>query len=373
MTDHALLAPSAAHRWGGPTPCPGSVAMEAAVPEEEESAESREGTAAHWVAQMLLVAGWLPDAGETAPNGVVVDEEMREGAQLYVDYVRGVLGGRTPQNIEQRTLPGAIHELCWGTPDADDWHDNVLDVFDYKYGHRFVEVFENPQLVCYAADRLAKLDGLADQRAHVRFHIIQPRSFHRDGPIRTWECKASDLRPLINRLRGAAAEAVRPGAATLATPDNCRDCRARTRCDAAQAAGLDAAAVAGTSVPFDLTDSEAGRYLTLVKRAKAQLEAMESGLEEQLIKAMLKGAFVPQWMLDSTKPRERWVAAADEVFVMGDLLGKDLRAPPQPITVSQARRMGIDESVISQYAERPKGAVKLAPMDLTQARKVFSK
>lgn len=373
MADHAGLMPSAAHRWGGPTPCHGSVAMEAAVPEEEESAESREGTAAHWVAQMLLVAGWLPDAGETAPNGVVVDEEMREGAQLYVEYIRGVLGGRMPQNIEQRTLPGAIHELCWGTPDADDMHDNVLDVFDYKYGHLFVEVFENEQLICYGADRLGGLDGLADQLVRVRFHIVQPRSFHRDGPIRTWQTMASDLRPLVNRLRGNAAASSQPGAATTATPDNCRDCRARTRCDAAQAAGLEAASMAGTSVPFDLTDSEAGRYLTLVKRAKAQLEAMESGLEEQLIKAMLKGAFVPQWMLDSTKPRERWVAAADEVFVMGDLLGKDLRAPPQPITVSQARRMGIDESVISQYAERPKGAVKLAPMDLTQARKVFSK
>jgi hypothetical protein len=346
--------------------------MEAAVP-EEDSEESREGTAAHWVAQMLLVAGWLPGAGETAPNSIVVDEEMREGAQLYVDYIRGVLGGRMPQNIEQRTLPGAIHQMCWGTPDADDMHDNVLDVFDYKYGHRFVEVFENPQLVCYAADRLAKLDGLADQLVDVRFHIIQPRSFHRDGPIRTWECRASDLRPLINKLRAAAAAALVPGARTVSSPAACRDCRARTRCDAAQAAGLDAAAIAGTSVPFDLTDSEAGRYLTLVKRAKAQLEAMESGLEEQLIKAMLKGAFVPQWMLDSAKPRERWVAGADEVFLMGDMLGKDLRAPPQPITVSQARRMGIDESVISQYAERPKGAVKLAPMDLTQARKVFSR
>lgn len=373
MADHAKLMPSAAHRWGGPTPCHGSVAMEAVVPEEEESAESREGTAAHWVAQMLLVAGWLPDAGETAPNGVVVDEEMREGAQLYVEYIRGVLGGATPSAIEQPTLGGAIHEACWGTPDANNFDERGLNLFDYKYGHRFVEVFENEQLTCYAADLLAHLDGLQDQLTPVTFHIIQPRSFHRDGPIRTWECRASDLRPLINKLQAAAAAALVPGARTVSSPAACRDCRARTRCDAAQAAGLEGAAVAGTSVPFDLTDSEAGRYLTLVKRAKAQLEAMESGLEEQLIKAMLKGAFVPQWMLDSTKPRERWVAAADEVFVMGDLLGKDLRAPPQPITVSQARRMGIDESVISQYAERPKGAVKLAPMDLTQARKVFSK
>ena len=370
MADHAGLQPSAAHRWGGPTPCHGSVAMEAAVPEDEESEEVREGHAAHWVCQMLLVAGWLPDVGEVAPNGVIVDEEMRDGACLYVEYIERILGTR-PQHVEQRTLGGTIHEDCWGTPDADHFEANVLDVFDYKYGHRFVEVFENEQLTCYAADRLAHLDGLADQLVRVRFHIIQPRSFHRDGPIRTWECKASDLRPLINRLRADAAAALQPGARTTATPDNCRDCRARTRCDAAQAAGLEGAAVAGTSVPFDLALPEAARYLALVQRAQGQLTAMATGLEEQLIKALLKGQYVPGYRLDSTKPRERWTGNVEELFVLGDLLGHNLRAPPQPIGIAAARKLGIDDSVISQYVERPKGSVKLVPMDFTALKKVF--
>jgi hypothetical protein len=370
MADHAKLQPSAAHRWGGPTPCHGSVAMEAAVPEDEESEEVREGHAAHWVCQMRLVAGWLVDVGEVAPNGVVVDQEMIDGAHLYAEYIRDTLG-KAPQHVEQRTLGGAIHEDCWGTPDADHFEGNVLDVFDYKYGHRFVEVFENEQLICYAADRLAELDGLADQLVRVRFHIIQPRSFHRDGPIRTWECKASDLRGLVNHLRQCAIEASRPGAATVATPSNCRDCLARTRCDAAQAAGLDAAAVAGTSVPFDLALPEAARYLALVQRAQGQLAAMATGLEEQLIKALLKGQYVPGYRLDSTKPRERWIGDVEELFVLGDLLGHNLRAPPQPIGIAAARKLGIDDSVISQYVERPKGSVKLVPMDFTALKKVF--
>lgn len=371
MADHAKLQPSAAHRWGGPTPCHGSVAMEAAVPEDEESEEVREGHAAHWVCQMRLVTGWLPNVGEVAPNGVIVDQEMRGGAEMYVEYIRRTLGGKAPQHVEQRTLGGAIHEDCWGTPDADHFEANVLDVFDYKYGHRYVEVFENEQLICYAADRLAGLDGLADQLVRVRFHIIQPRSFHRDGPIRAWECKASDLRPLINRLQSDAAAASRPGAATAATPSNCRDCRARVRCDAAQAAGLDAAAVAGTSVPFDLSLPEAARYLALVQRAQGQLTAMATGLEEQLIKALLKGQYVPGYRLDSTKPRERWIGDVEELFVLGDLLGHNLRAPPQPIGIAAARKLGIDDSVISQYVERPKGSVKLVPMDFTATKKVF--
>lgn len=369
MTDHALLAPSSAHRW---LICPGSVAMEAAVP-EEDSEESREGTAAHWVAQMLLMTGWLPDVGEPAPNGYVVDEPMREGAQMYVEHVYSVLGDRSPQHVESRTQPGAIHELCWGTPDADDRNASGLDLFDYKYGHRFVEVFENAQLTCYAADLLAQLDGLQDQLTPVRFHIVQPRSFHRDGPIRSWACKASDLRPLVNRLRAAACEALKPNAPTLATPGACRDCRARTRCPAAQEAGLEAAAVAGTSVPFDLAPAEAGRYLALVQRAKKQLDAMESGLEEQLLKTLLKGGQVPGWIVASSKPREVWTAKPEDVFALGDMYGKQLRAPAAPVTPAAARKLGIDESVISEYSTRPKGQLRVAPMDFTQAKKLFGR
>ena len=369
MTDHALLAPSSAHRW---LHCAGSVAMEAAVP-EEDSEESREGTAAHWVAQMLLMTGWLPDVGESAPNGYVVDEPMREGAQMYVEYVRSVLGDRLPQHVEHATSPGAIHESCWGTPDADDWNAAGLDLFDYKYGHRFVEVFENAQLTCYAADLLAHLDGLQDQLTPVRFHIIQPRSFHRDGPIRSWECRASGLRALVNKLRAAAAAALVPGARTVPSPAACRDCRARTRCDAAQAAGLEAAAVAGTSVPFDLAPAEAGRYLALVQRAQKQLDAMESGLEEQLLKTLLKGGQVPGWIVESSKPREVWTAKPEDVFALGDMYGKQLRAPAPPVTPAAARKLGIDESVISEYSTRPKGQLKVAQMDFTQAKKLFGR
>ena len=366
MSDHARLMPSAAHRWGGKQPCAGSVAMEAAIP-QEESEESREGDAAHWVCQMLLTADFLIDEGAQAPNGVAVTGEMRVGAELYAEYIRRVLG-RNPQHVEQRTAGGGIHPECWGTPDADDFGDTGLHVFDYKFGHRFVEVFENEQLLCYTADLLKHLGGLQDQLTPVTFHIIQPRSFHRDGPIRTWSCKASDLRPHFNRLAAAAADALVPGARTLATPSNCRDCRARTSCDAAQAAGLEAAAVAGTSVPFDLEPAEAGRYLALVKYAQGQLTAMETGLEEQLSQALRSGKRVVGWQLQRGSTREKWTAKPGEVLALGAALGVDLAVPCTP---AQARAKGIDGSVISGYSERPEGAMKLVPTDLTHFKKVF--
>ena len=43
--DHARGAPSSAEMW---EPCPGSIVMQEAFPEAEETPEQREGTAAHW-------------------------------------------------------------------------------------------------------------------------------------------------------------------------------------------------------------------------------------------------------------------------------------------------------------------------------------
>ena len=38
-----------------------------------------------------------------------------------------------------------------------------------------------------------------------------------------------------------------------------------------------------------------------------------------------------------------------------------------------ARKLGIDESVISEYSTRPKGQLKVAQMDFTQAKKLFGR
>lgn len=367
MTDHAILAPSSAHRW---VTCPGSVGMEAAVP-NEESQESREGSAAHWACECALLAEADAELGNVAPNGVITTQEMLDGARLYVNYAMRVLPSNAVMHVEQRTAPGAIHELCWGTPDLWAMSDRGLDLFDYKFGHLFVEVFENEQLICYAADILKQLDGLQDQLTPVHFHIIQPRSFHRDGPIRTWNTTAAALRPHINRLAAAGAEALRVSAPTHSSPDACRDCRARTRCDAFQAAALHATSLAGSSVPFDLSNAEAGRFLALVQYAQKQLDAMETGLETQLTQAMVRGGSVPGWQLVPGDAREAWTVPAADIVSLGQAFGVNLVS--KAATPNQARKLGIDESVISQYSLRPKGTVKLVPIDFTQSRKVFGK
>jgi hypothetical protein len=342
--------------------------MEAAVP-QDESDEAREGTAAHWVAQAAVLGFPVPPVDAIAANGVVVDQAMIDGATVYAEYIRSVLG-HVPARVEQRTAPGGIHPKCWGTPDADDTDNGTLHIFDYKYGHRHVEAFENPQLTCYAADRL-HASGLP-AIAYVMFHIIQPRCFHADGPISSWNCPVGKLYDMIAHLQSCAAAAIRPDAPLVATPGNCRDCDARTRCPAAQAAAIDAAEFSRAAVPFDLSNAEAARFLSMVRQAQGRLDAMATGLEEQLLQALRSGRFVSGWQLTQTRSREQWRVPVEHVISMGRALGKDL-GKLDAVTPSQARKLGIDETVISAYAFRPSGEMKLAPIDTTLAKKVFAK
>lgn len=84
---HAILAPSSAGCW---VVCPGARAIRQAFPEEGDTAAAMEGTAAHWVFEQMLAAKRVDavSAGDVAPNGVEVTEEMIDGAELFCDVVR---------------------------------------------------------------------------------------------------------------------------------------------------------------------------------------------------------------------------------------------------------------------------------------------
>ena len=61
------------------------------------------------------------------------------------------------------------------------------------------------------------------------------------------------------------------------------------------------------------------------------------------------------------------------IMMMGDLMGVDLRKPVELDTPAQARKKGVDESVIAAYSETPMTAIKLVEVDGTEARQVFTR
>jgi hypothetical protein len=371
MSEHAVLAPSSAYLRMA---CAGSLALEHAYPEPEDSQASREGTAAHWAAEELM-RGRTIDVGLVAPNGVILDDEMVEAASMYASEVIYWVSQYMPGaqvHIEERVSCATIHPECWGTPDAWVYQPTKLKLWDFKYGHRYVEVFENEQLLEYVAGILDSLgiDGTLDQVTEVEMTIVQPRCYVGGEPIRTWRVMASNLRGYFNKLRNGEAAAMRPNAPCTPNP-HCRDCRGAAGCSALQRVSYDAMATAAAPVPFNLPPQALGLELRYLHRAIASLQARATGLEEQALATIKRGTAVPFYRIEAGKGRERWSRPDAEIIAMGDMMGVDLRKSAT-ITPKQAIKANMPEAVVKAFSETPTGELKLVQDDGTQARKVFS-
>lgn len=381
---HAKLAPSSAHIWAGDgnpgTGCAASVALRQIYPEPDDTDEAREGTAAHHYVTELLQGRDVP-AGAAAPNGVPIDAEMVDCAQgLLVDvrdtyYAQVALGGDPKMYVETRVHMPIVHPDNWGTPDVliIDRPRKKLFVWDYKYGHRFVDAVGNLQLIDYAIGAL-QTHGIPDAdwpHWTVQINIAQPRNYHRFGPIREWQTDGRTLLDVyVPLLRDAANAAMAPDP-VYRTGEHCRDCSARHACPALQQAGAIAMDVSLRSAPVDLPPHALGLELRQIDDAIARLKARQTGLEEQAIGLIRSGTSVPFFTAQHSVGRERWTVPAAEAFALGEMYGVDLRKPPEPITPNQARANGIDAAVIDAYAERPRGALRLERVDDNAAALAF--
>lgn len=355
---HSPLAPSSAARW---VKCPGSVPLSAQFP-DTDGEEAKEGDAAHWLASEWLRKGVMPP-DIVAPNGVVIDEEMREHVAGYVAFIRAEAGGNLTLALEERIEIPAIHPDCFGTPDATWTVPRVLHIVDFKYGHGYVEAFENWQMLAYAARDLPE-DWV------VAIAIYQPRSYHRDGPIRRWRYPAGELETYVASLRSAAHEAMGNNPATVVGP-HCKHCPARHVCKALQASALDALETVSDATPAELTPLALSVELKLLRRAEADISARLAGLEAQAMAAIQSGTLVPGWAIEHTTGREEWTVPAAQIFSLGTIAGVNLAKDPQPITPAQARKAGIDADMVAQFCQRKPGTAKLAPLDVNAARKAF--
>lgn len=362
MSAHAFLPPSGAADWKACTMWP---TMNALYPESGDKQAADEGSACHWAGAELHY-GRPVDVGARAPNGVLIDDELLDVAEVFAASLHS--DDPAPWNIEQRIIaPRAIHEQNWGTPDAWRLRGNVLQLRDWKAGYGYVSEFENWQLINYAALIITEL-GLDDQAIIVEMTIVQPRCYGASGPIRTWTVRACDLRAHWNILRMAAEKAVTAPEAT--TGPQCEHCPGRAACPELQRVAGHIADRSATVLPLNMPPHAVGLELRNLRRARDVLDARITGLEEQALGMMRAGQQVPFWSVQHGQGRERWTVPGEQVAALGMMLGQQL-TKVVPITPAQARAKGVDEATVAAMSERPAGAAKLVPDDGTQARKVF--
>lgn len=340
---------------------------------QPESAEAAEGTAAHWVAWELL-ANKPIKTGDFAPGGVVVTEEMIEGGELLCDTIRTraqIFGMQLV--IETPIACGMIHRHVWGTPDC--WATSVnskhIEIFDYKFGHRFVDEFWNPQGLCYLAGILEALKINLDYGMSVSFTVVQPRCFYRGEPVRTHNFKLSETRPHFNKLSNMA-EAALVQNPTATTNDHCGDCPGRHACSALQLAAYTDAEYANSRAPVELKPAAVALELRMLMRSLDRLQARVDGLKEQTIANLRAGKQIPYFRAEPGYGRQVWKIPEAQIIAIGNMFGHDL-SKPGVITPKQAEKAGVDPAVISGYSFTPSTGFRLVLDNPQDAPRTFGK
>ncbi len=355
MAIHAALGGSKAKQWMN---CPGSIALEAGLPNYSSDAAD-EGTAYHFLASHCLTFaraaeefvgqpiyivkgdGTFDKAGAT--NEFVVDAENAVYCQEYIDYVLTVAAGNTLLVEEAMSITHLTDEEgAESTADAIIVNENQaeLTVVDLKFGRGVeVRVENNPQLMMYGLAAFDTYVAKGFQLNTVRLVIHQPRSG--DGKPQEWVMPIEELLEFRDKLRrasgsvwaalelyngimdaGAPEDIFKSWWETNLLPDTetCRWCRAKSRCPALgnvveQITLIDFADLTLTELPpvKHADNTELAKKLNKAPLVELWLKAVRSDGESE----MLSGADVPGWKLVRGKRGNRkW---SDEAAVEAQL------------------------------------------------------
>ncbi len=386
---HSILPPSSASIWGAPNGCPGWVKMMANVPEEIRNARtpaSIEGDAAHKLSEQMIDSAVRaniekPIRGETVGSLIadaVVTDEMFDACELYANDVREValktrVVGGAFFGIEERFDIWKVHRECFGTPDMFIYDSvaNTLYLWDFKFGHVYVDEYENRQAICYIAGIVARLvpKGFNDPKLKIVIRIVQPRVYGRGGAIREWRTSGPGVVKYVHELNEGAHIAL-SDEAVIHTGSHCRYCKARTICPEALKAGLSLYEMASAPTSQNMSLEAVGVQYAILERAKEQIDALENGFAEQITHLLKSGKSIPGHTLEPKMGRKRWNRPDSEVISMGALLGVEL-SNGKAITPNQAIARGVDENVVKSFSKTPSNGLKLVKTNSNLANRIF--
>ncbi len=303
---HAILSPSAAHRWLACTP---SARFEEQIP-EEPSEYAEEGTLAHELAALLLSARAGTYRGSNkAFNETIVrltsdplfNSEMQGHCEAYVNYV---LEYGMQVRIEHTYDLSEFAPCCFGTADATVTAGKTLHVIDFKYGAGVRVLAEgNKQLMLYGlgAYQAAKNPEIET----VVLSIFQPRA----GGASTWELPIADLLDWAEKTLKPRAALALAGGGEFMAGDHCRFCKARSRCRA------NYELYRGMADPREITDEERREVLTNGDTVASWINTVKA----EAVEALGRGEVIEGFKLVAGRGRR---AFRNEDNVVDTLIGE---------------------------------------------------
>lgn len=370
---HSPLGASGAHTW---LKCQHSVDPElqglAKGEDEEDDTFSKPGTAAHWFAEQCLfhgLDGWQM-IGNIGPGEVKCDKEMADAVQVYLDWVKGSFPDRNQGNTwtERRFHCPKLHQYFYGTSDfvhlefvqeesMEEYGAHVLHVADYKHGVGIVvEVKDNPQCMYYACGVLEDL-GLWSTVDEVVLHIVQPRAFHPDGPIREWRIRTEDLEKwLFDTLLPGMDNALAGDVA--ASGEHCRYCwRRKHACRqlAADMKEFEMMVGKGATLP-QWSNEDIGKFYNL----EPIFKIVKKAASEIAFNRMTAGQSVPGCKLVKAKVNREWKEGAEAA-------AKAKFGPrafeTKMLSPAQIEKLPEGEALTARWAFKPEAGMAVAKAD----------
>lgn len=284
---HALLSPSAAHRW---LHCTAAPLLERGI-EDKGSAFADEGTLAHaYCAKKLKEYLGQPTDSEEYEIDMLAGSyhtgEMDEHTDAYKVIVIEKLNAARKRTSDAQLLVEVRLDFsrripeAFGTSDAVIIADGVMEVIDFKYGKGVrVEADDNPQMMIYALGAYDRFSFDYDIKT-VRMTIVQPRLDN----LSEWELGVDDLLDWADHTLKPKAEEAYSGKGWQTPGDWCRFCKVRSSCRAL--AGQCISRVEQTPDPKLLSPDEmAKRVLPMLPVIKTWL----SGVEDFTLQQALEG------------------------------------------------------------------------------------
>lgn len=360
---HALLSPSAAHRWMNCTAAP---LLERDV-EDKGSTFAEEGTLAHAYCAKKLKE-FL---------GLAVDEEKAEIAQLDEQYHSGEMDEYTDtyktivlekfNAARAKTKDAQLlvevkldfsHYVpdAFGTSDAIIIADGVMEVIDFKYGKGVkVSAVENPQMMIYALGAWDLFNFEYDIRK-VRMTIVQPRIDN----LSEFELDAADLiNWAVDELQPKANEAYAGG---KQKPGNwCQFCKVKASCKALSSMCIEAQQANPDPRKISKEVME-NTILPLLSTFKTWL----TGVEEYSLEQALNGVQYQGFKI----VEGRSIRKITNPTAVMELLGKEGFAEESYIKPTELRSITDLEKLIgkkrfgticAEYINKPQGKPTLVP------------
>ena len=360
---HALLSPSAAHRW---LHCTASPRLEANVP-DEGSSFALEGTLAHAYCAKKLKAymDWPTDREdeEIALFSDYHSGEMDEYTDTYKTIVLEKYNAARVTTPDARLLVETRLDLteyipaAFGTADAIIIADGVMEVIDFKYGKGVrVSAERNPQMMIYALGAY-DLFSFGYRIERVRMTIVQPRIDN----LSEYEIAVSELMAWVDEELTPKAKQAYEGNGPQVPGEWCQFCKVKNCCRALTERCTSTAA--NYPDPKLLTVEE---LATEVLPNLAVIKTWLTGVEDYALQQALSGVQLPGWKIVEGRSVRKITdpEAAAVALNQAGYKTTEIYKPQELRTITELEKMAGKKNfaaICGEFIDKPQGKPTLAP------------